>query len=113
MLKRYLWFFNVLILGISAVASVLIGECLVRIFMPHADIAEWYQPHQKYHHVLKTNFYQKFRYQQHDAIMTVQTNVGGFVMKNMVAIQKWDENSFLGILSFLAILEIQDRLDNN
>lgn len=113
LLKRYLWFFNVLILGISAVASVLIGECLVRIFMPHADIAEWYQPHQKYHHVLKTNFYQKFRYQQHDAIMTVQTNVAGFRdeehgcnTKNGMKIVFLGDSFVFGYG-----LEIQDRLD--
>jgi len=113
LLKRYLWLFNVLILGISAAASVLIVECLVRIFIPHADIAEWYQPHQKYHHVLKPNFYQKFRYQQHDAVMTVHTNAAGFRdEEHGFNTKKGMKILFLGdSFAFGYGLETQDRLD--
>jgi len=53
-------------------------ELVVRVFIPHTEIAEWYQSHPKYNHILKPNFYQLFHYPNHDAVMTVQTNSLGF-----------------------------------
>ena len=76
--KYITWIVNLLLLGISCLFSVLFIEFSVRIFMPHDDIAEWYQPHPKYHHTLKPDFYQQFHYQSHDAVMTVQTDAAGF-----------------------------------
>ena len=104
---------NLLLLGVSCLVSALTIEIALRIFMPHEDIAEWYQPHQKYHHTLKPDFYQRFHYRKHDAVMTVQTDAAGFRACNSDSTtDKGMKVLFLGdSFVFGYGLEVHDRLD--
>ncbi len=70
--------FNGILCCLSIFAVLIAGEAFVRLAMPRDDIAEWYLPHPRYHHLLKPNFHQRYVYRPFGAYMDVQTNASGF-----------------------------------
>ncbi len=78
MRKRKFILINLALFGVSLVAALGAAEMIVRVAMPRDDIAGWFQSHAKYHHTVKANFHQAFRYRAHGEVMDVQTNAAGF-----------------------------------
>lgn len=72
-----LWRAALAALLISA-TSVILLEVLVRLFMPQESPSLWLRPDEKYGHLMKPNYHQKFAFSGTDFIMDVQTNSLGF-----------------------------------
>lgn len=61
-------------IGVTAVLVFVAGEIFVRIFVPQPDTMRWLAPSERYGHVMKSNFEQRYRFLGTDTAMQVQTN---------------------------------------
>src|SRR4030042_6040394 len=52
----------------------LIGEIIVRVFMPQEDPQLWPLSDKRYGYVMKTNFYQEYRFPRNQFVMVIRTN---------------------------------------
>ena len=69
--------YNLIVLIISIVVSIMLGEIIIRIFIPQQESMRWFKSDAKYGYILKKNFHQNYHYLGSDFVMEVQTNSWG------------------------------------
>jgi len=65
---------RLLLAAFSTFVALLFAELAVRTFRPQPDVMRWLTPDERYGHVMKRDFHQRFRFFNADFAMEVQTN---------------------------------------
>jgi hypothetical protein len=65
-------------LAVIGVLSIALLEVLVRVMLPQESPSLWLKPDERYGHLMKPNFQQRFHFSGTDFVMEVQTNSLGF-----------------------------------
>ncbi|MFX0197130.1 MAG: SGNH/GDSL hydrolase family protein [Candidatus Hodarchaeota archaeon] len=66
--------YSLLMIVLTFVVGLSIAEILIRVFIPQQETMRWFLPDEKYGHVLKRNFHQRYHYFDSNFFMDVKTN---------------------------------------
>lgn len=100
-------------LGFIGVATVLLLEVLVAVFMPQPAPMLWLEAGGPYGHVMKRDYRQRYAYPGHDFVMDVRTNSEGFRDDEFPAPETGTPRIvFLGdSFTFGQGINVEDRMD--
>ncbi len=84
--------YNLIVLFISIIVAIILGEIIIRIFIPQQESMRWFKSDAKYGYTLKRNFHQKYHYLGSDFVMEVQTNSLGHRYKEYDSLTFNDPN---------------------
>jgi hypothetical protein len=75
MIKKLI--FYTISICVPLIVSLFIIECILRLFFPQQEAMRWFKSNDKYGYVLKSNFYQEYKYIDSNFSMIVITNSFG------------------------------------